>query len=39
MKTSWWHLAQEWSKEYKVLVYDRMGYGPKGLKGSNDNDY
>jgi len=23
----WWHLAQEWSKHYMVLVYDRLGYG------------
>jgi pimeloyl-ACP methyl ester carboxylesterase len=23
----WWHLAEQWSSEYRVLIYDRLGYG------------
>jgi pimeloyl-ACP methyl ester carboxylesterase len=23
----WWHLAEKWSSEYCVLLYDRAGYG------------
>ncbi|HVN55746.1 MAG TPA: alpha/beta hydrolase [Anaerolineaceae bacterium] len=23
----WWHLAERWSRDYRILVYDRAGYG------------
>mgnify|MGYP000131305450 CR=1 FL=1 len=26
----WWHLAERWSKEFRVLVHDRAGYGASG---------
>ncbi len=26
----WWHLADEWSGEFRVLAYDRPGYGQSG---------
>jgi pimeloyl-ACP methyl ester carboxylesterase len=26
----WWHLADEWSAAFRVLIYDRVGYGKSG---------